>query len=350
MASYRANRTELSDLLGGGQRESLLAGAPTSATAAAGEPPGGIDVERCISSLSEARSPRSPKGLFFPAAESMGQYGAQAEAGVAVETSQRVVYGIRACELRAWRYLDEVLLNGEFEDPSFRERRESTAIVSCDCADCTEKCCCTLVGGQPYPKDGFDVNITALERDIFIIEVATPRGEEWLAGKQLTEAAPDQLARRDRLRQEMVERIEQQNAEFDFKAVDDTPLSLPDDDSAAWQQIAADCVECGACTHICPTCHCFYLYDQVLGSEQFERVRNWDSCLLGTYHRMAGGPSMKLTPRPKLSSRLANRILHKFVYSPQQYELLGCVGCGRCSQACLGDIDIRQAVKEVGQK
>jgi len=310
-----------------------------------------MDVEQCVSSLRQPRSVRSPKGLFFPAAESMGQYGSQAQAAVAVETRPRVLFGIRACELRAWRYLDEVLLKGEFEDPSFRQRREATTIVSCDCMDCTDKCCCTLVGGQPYAADGFDANITALQ-DTCIVEVATQRGEQWLdnSGGQLSEATAEQLAQRDKLRQDMVERLQQQNAEFDFTASDDSPLPLPDDDSAAWQQFAADCVECGACTNICPTCHCFYLYDQVLGSQQFERMRNWDSCLLGTYHRMAGGPGMKLTPRPKLSGRLANRVLHKFVYSPGQYGLLGCVGCGRCSQACLGDIDIRQVVKEMGQQ
>ena len=58
---------------------------------------------------------------------------------------------------------------------------------------------------------------------------------------------------------------------------------------------------------------------------------------------------MKLTPRPALSSRLANRVLHKFTYSPQQYELIGCVGCGRCLDACLGAIDIREVVQELGQ-
>jgi ferredoxin len=62
---------------------------------------------------------------------------------------------------------------------------------------------------------------------------------------------------------------------------------------------------------------------------------------------MAGGVNMKLTPRPELRSRLANRILHKYVYSPQQYEMLGCVGCGRCIDACLGAIDIRKVVEDL---
>ena len=32
--------------------------------------------------------------------------------------------------------------------------------------------------------------------------------------------------------------------------------------SKVWQEEAKTCVECGACTKICPTCHCFFLYDQ----------------------------------------------------------------------------------------
>ncbi|HET6430574.1 MAG TPA: 4Fe-4S dicluster domain-containing protein [Phycisphaerae bacterium] len=42
-------------------------------------------------------------------------------------------------------------------------------------------------------------------------------------------------------------------------------------------------------------------------------------------------------------------MLHKFSYSPRQYGLVGCVGCGRCVDACIGAIDIREVVKELGQ-
>jgi len=145
----------------------------------------------------------------------------------------------------------------------------------------------------------------------------------------------------------MTERVRSQNAPFSFSASDGSPPALPEQDDPRWQAFAADCVECAACTNICPTCYCFYLYDQAPQPDLFERVRNWDSCLLGTYHRMAGTPNMKASPRPRLFSRLANRVLHKFVYSPQQVGLLGCVGCGRCVDACLGAIDIRRAVQEL---
>lgn len=301
--------------------------------------------------ISDPRTAQSPKGCFLPAAESVGRYGPAAPGATATERRASVVVGIRSCELKALKYLDKVMLEGEFDDPAYRARREATVLVSCDCVSYTETCFCTLVGERPYPTEGFDVNLTPVEGG-YIAEAATQKGQDWLNASQQTDlvaASEQQLKKRDEIRQAATEAVIRQNARFGFSADDENQPELPNDADPAWQQFAADCVECGACTNICPTCHCFYLYDQVLGREQFERVRNWDSCLLSTYHRMAGGVSMKLTPHPDLFGRLANRVLHKFTYSPQQYGMLGCVGCGRCIDACLGAIDIREVVDKLSK-
>ena len=301
-----------------------------------------------LDGFSQPRAAQSPKGFFLPASESVGTYGSSAAGAVAVGTKPIVLMGVRACELRARNYLDKVMLGGDFNDPGYAERREATTIVSCDCIACAESCFCTLVGGQPYATEGYDVNLTPLEGG-FLVEVATEKGKQWTGGDGLQKTTDQQLSTREKLRNQATEQVRQQNATFKFAADDQSQPKLPEGDDSNWQKFAADCVECAACTNICPTCHCFYLYDHALGPEDFERIRTWDSCLLSTYHRMAGGVNMKLSPRPMLSSRLANRILHKFTYSPQQYGLLGCVGCGRCVEACLGEIDIRGIVQELGQ-
>ncbi len=339
-----------------------------------------VDADSCIAALAQSRSAQSPKGFFLPAAESLGRYGVEARGGresppgdlaraspqaatAVAESQPLVLIGVRACELRARNYLDKVMLEGAFADELYRRRRQSTTIVSCDCVDCTDSCFCTLVGGQPFCSQDYDVNLTPIDGG-YVVEVATDRGRQWLGESRLArlaEATPEQVARRDQLRLSMVERVTRQNAAFHLAASDQSQPKLPNDGHEAWQKFAADCVECGACTHICPTCHCFYLYDQICPPgppsaagegappSRFERIRAWDSCLFSTYDRMAGGVGLKLTPRPHLFSRLANRVLHKFAYSPQQYNLLGCVGCGRCVEACLGSIDIRQVVQELGE-
>jgi len=305
--------------------------------------------ESSLQALRSARPAQSPKGLFLPARESLGRYGKETPAATtAIQTQKVVILGVRACELRARNYLHKVLAEGEFDDQAFRQRSDDTTIISCDCVDCAESCFCTLVGGRPYCTEGFDVNLSPVAGG-FVLQIGSDKGEQLLKGANLDGASPAQLAERDENRKKMTERLERQNQQFTFRSDDKTQPELPEGDDEAWQRFAADCVECAACTNICPTCYCFYLYDQLLGVELFERVRTWDSCLLSSYHRMAGGVHMKLSPRPRLSARLANRVLHKFTYSPQQLELLGCVGCGRCVEACLGAIDIRQVVEDLGK-
>jgi ferredoxin len=308
------------------------------------------DLHKAPAALELPRAAQSGKGFLMPAAETVARYGAGAGPAVAVAEAPVVLVGVRACGLRAWKYLDKVMLEGEFTDPFYRARRERTVIVSCDCADCADTCFCVLVGGKPHveAEAGSDINLS-LVGDGYLAEPMSEKGRQAMASATgaAGQATAEQLAQRDQARRDMLERVKRQNTDFSFWATDEEAPDLPEGDDPAWQKFAADCVECGACTNICPTCYCFYLYDQIAAGKGNNRVRNWDSCLLATYHRMAGGVSMKITPRPELRNRLANRILHKFVYSLQQYGLIGCVGCGRCIDACLGAIDIRRVVEDL---
>ena len=122
-------------------------------------------------------------------------------------------------------------------------------------------------------------------------------------------------------------------------------------ESDMWKEEANTCVECGACNFICPTCHCFFLYDQPQhdSPDHSERQKTWDSCLLSNYAKMAGVGGMKPTPRPEVRSRFENRVRHKFDWMPSNLQLFGCVGCGRCIEACLADLDIRDVFKEFGR-
>jgi len=61
------------------------------------------------------------------------------------------------------------------------------------------------------------------------------------------------------------------------------------------------------------------------------RTRTWDSCQLDEFAMVAGGHDF----RPTRATRQRHRFMRKGVYQTDAYHLLGCVGCGRCAQACL---------------
>ena len=140
-------------------------------------------------------------------------------------------------------------------------------------------------------------------------------------------------------RARLVDDLKRQNAPFE-RSPDYSALRLRE--QAGWRKESTECVGCGACTHICPTCYCLILNDESHAG-QFVKVRSYDSCQWHGYARVAGGA----TPRPKMTDRFRNRYLCKLIYMQGDFGRLGCTGCGRCIDACPGGIDFRSAVKSL---
>jgi sulfhydrogenase subunit beta (sulfur reductase) len=116
-------------------------------------------------------------------------------------------------------------------------------------------------------------------------------------------------------------------------------------ESPFWNRVHEKCIGCGACTFLCPTCHCFDISDEAQGKSG-RRVRSWDSCLFPLYSLETSGHN----PRPSGRERTRQRLMHKFNYFPKNFKKVACVGCGRCILYCPVNFDIRQALKEINAK
>ncbi len=296
----------------------------------------------------------SARSFLYPAKERVAVYPGREvpwEPEVSPEKPS-VLVGARACELRALAILDWVFLEGDFVDPFYKARREALLLVASDCVAFAPSCFCTLLGEKPYPTGGYDLNLSPIEGG-YVVESGSDRGEKAASDYlgSAPEATPEQLEERDRIRKDIEEKLVQQNKEFDTGRTPEqlSELVAQEIEAGGWNPTMAKCVECGACTNICPTCYCFYLYDQEseLSDEAKERVRFWDSCLFADYARMAGVGGMKATPRAAFVSRYRNRFLHKYAWQYQQLGRLGCVGCGRCFEACAGGIDVREVLRDL---
>jgi len=254
----------------------------------------------------------------------------------------RMIAGVKACDLRALALLDQALMNKDFVDPAYAAWRESTVIVSADCTATAPSCHCTLTGGAPYSEAGFDLNLV-WAGDRTLLETGSNKGNALLEliRTSLPVETDDAGLREEAAgrRARLVDDLERQNAAF--KRSSDY-AALRRREQAGWKKESAECVGCGACTHICPTCYCLILNDES-GPGQFVKVRSYDSCQWHGYARVAGGAS----PRPKMTDRFRNRYLCKLVYMPGDFGRLGCTGCGRCIDACPGGIDFRSAVKNL---
>ncbi len=260
---------------------------------------------------------------------------------------QRVIAGVKRCDLQALDLLDTIFLDGDFTDPFYKAARENTLIVTTDCSAPASSCSCVLMGLDPFCEEGFDLNVSEITGGL-VLEAGSRRGRQAIeAYRGRTEdVTAAQLAEREERRRRVREAILQMSGDF-----------LPEEpyedvvkegvDSPVWGKCAEACVGCAACTYICPTCHCFFLYDtpearsKVKG--KYARVRAWDSCQYPAFARVAGGAN----PRKTALARFRHRYLHKFVDVKEAHGMYGCTGCGRCVDVCMGKIDMRKVLWEL---
>ena len=252
------------------------------------------------------------------------------------------IFGLKDCDLRSLEVLDKVFTEEEFEDPFYVRRREKMFIISSDCFEPAESCFCNVLGGRPFARSGFDLNVSQA-KDGFVIESGSQKGEDFIEehSQLFAEAGADLLIEREENRAEAQRQLEQNNSDMKF----DAPIKdivENGQDSDVYDEEAKTCVECQACTRVCPTCHCFYLYD-TKKEDYFGKMKMWDSCMRMAYAEVAGGEN----PRKVLGDRLRHRFMHKFSYFLDRYGIDMCVGCGRCVDAEAGDVDIRTVLKKL---
>jgi ferredoxin len=254
-----------------------------------------------------------------------------------------IVAGVKQCDLNSLVLQDHVFLKGDAEDPFYAFHRNNTTIISSDCTFAKETCFCLAMSGRPYPLENFDINLSQAD-GYFLAEIGTEKGVAMVSDyRTFFRPAKDRdLDGRERARENVCRQvkgfIEKRNTP-DEQAVRGC-VKRHYDNLPMWQDFASTCVECGACNLVCPTCHCFLLFDE-RSKHRVGRSRTWDACLYKTFARVAGGAN----PRKHLYERLRNRFDKKFAFFPEILDYTACTGCGRCIDACPGDIDLREILK-----
>lgn len=264
-----------------------------------------------------------------------------------VDISQKkpiAIIGAKACNLHSLKIQDYVFIQGDFKDPVYMKARENALIVSADCTSFKDVCFCLAMGVEPFPNEGFDLNFSAAD-DGYLVKVGSKKGKAVIENnKGLFRERSDKVEEVEKHKKEFhkalsksIEAMGMPEADLHFRNVD------KGFDSEVWNKEGARCVECGACNLGCPTCHCFLLYDSG-NKDDFERLKVWDSCLYKKFAEVAGGAN----PRKYRAERLRNRFIKKFVFFKNVLDIYACTGCGRCIEACMGKIDIREVLKELG--
>jgi ferredoxin len=290
---------------------------------------------------------RPAKAFVFPQREVLYRF--RQESGKAPELTETlpasaptVVFGVRPCDGRAMVRNDKVFTCG-FNDPYYQARRDQVVFVGLACnAPPSQNCFCLSVGGSPHSEDGLDVLMTELD-GCYHVQAITAKGKEIVEGcaalfdksqaadgKAVAKTHADADARPQRKLASMEKIAAGLKEQFD---------------SPKWDELARACIGCGACTYLCPSCHCFDINDEITGSAPLtgERVRTWDNCQFPDFTMHSSGHN----PRHDTGARLRQRVSHKLLYFVENHNIQQCTGCGRCISHCPVGIDIVRVATEV---
>ncbi len=253
----------------------------------------------------------------------------------ALNPQPTVVYGIRPCDAAAFATLHEVFTR-DYVDDLFMERWEKTTFISVSCVKADAYCFCTSVGGGPGNTLGSDILLTPLADGNFLVELITEKGKVLVA--QVDGLFSDSASNIDK-----ESALAQLPPRFDGNTLK-AKIEATFENESLWAQQAMRCIACGACAYVCPTCQCFDIQDERFGS-QGKRLRCWDSCCFPAFTLHTSGHN----PRHNQTQRWRQRLMHKFSYEPDNLQVPGCVGCGRCSRACPTDMNILTHLLEIAE-
>ena len=248
---------------------------------------------------------------------------------------KRAFFGIRSCELHAIGVQDRVFIESDFADPHYAQRRSDLIFIAVNCTRSADTCFCTSLDTGPKAKSGFDLSITEVldNGHYFILESGSDIGDEIVRELALNPASDEQVS----LSQRAIENAAQQKRKLNVSGIKET-IYKNLEHQQFWEDIADRCLNCANCTMVCPTCFCSTVEDRTdLAGSVNERVRQWDSCFNLSHSHIAGG-----SVRVSSESRYRQWFSHKLASWQDQFDTLGCTGCGRCITWCPVGIDITE--------
>ncbi len=335
MGDYKFAKDKLAEVL------SSLGDYQVFAPALAGDVVRFLEVEDPAAvTLEYPNSTVPPKELMFPETESLFKYrlgDTELDPSVPDAGAKRLVFGIRPCDAMAYTIVDN-LFSWDFTDPYFLNRRENTTLVGFACGDPCANCFCPSMGGAPASEKGLDALMFDLG-DTFYVKTLTDKGEAFAKAAGLEAGGDSEVKAAEKQAEEALGKVRRS---IDTAGIPEHLPSLYD--HPFWEQFSDRCLSCGICTFLCPTCHCFDIQDE---AEAFNarRARMWDTCMFAEYTVHTSGHN----PRPTRKERTRNRISHKYSYFPEKFDVIACVGCGRCINNCPVNIDLLDVLEKSKQ-
>ena len=292
--------------------------------------------------------PHSWKKFLHPPSEKLWE-AKRDEHGFAIiqaaeEPVKTAFIGVRPCELQALAIHDKVFTEGPHINPLYQQRRQNLFVVAVNCVRPGGTCFCASLKTGPKATSGFDLALTEIlesDRHYFVVEVGSKAGARMLSELPVKDASQTEIEAADK---KLAQSAAKMSRSLDTEGLKE--LLYRSFDDPHWEEVAKRCLSCGNCTMVCPTCFCVNVEDTTdISGQNAERWSRWDSCHTKDLSYIHGG-----SIRSSAASRYRQWMIHKLAYWYDQFDVHGCVGCGRCITWCPAGIDITEEARAIREK
>src|SRR3989344_221211 len=258
------------------------------------------------------------KEYFFKKEETLFSFKGNKIEAPKLETPKRAFFGIRRCDLNGIHHQDKAF--ELVKDPYYKAARENSFLIGYHCNTAPSPYCFC---GSLELVDFYDLMVYD-RKDHFLIEIGSKKGEALVKKYKRYFSASDKVITKEEKVIPGADRLDKKDISKFY-------------DNPDWEKGVSQCLSCGACTALCPTCYCFDIKDEVKAKnpKEGERKRSWSSCQVPEFTKVSGGHVF----REKREERFKHRIYHQLEYFKEKNGVNLCVGCGRCIQGCPTRID-----------
>ncbi len=295
--------------------------------------PKGTDLIRYgeISDMAEIvhneKSHFSPKEVFYPISQTMFYFKEDTCTQKELDDDKGILLFLRPCDINAIRRLDKIFLNNGQPDLYYSRMRSKLKLVMLECRESFDNCFCVSMGSNVAQDYSAAVRIDDI---CALMEIRDEELLPYFCDEVPIEFTPEYV--KENPRTARLPQVKDRDALGKICKLD------------YWNKYDEECIACGGCNTVCPTCSCFdtvdVIYDET--SRDGERRRVWSSCMLRDFTQTAGGGMARKTQ----GANMRFKVLHKVYDYNQRFggsEHM-CVGCGRCIDRCPKGIDYLDAV------
>ncbi|MCM2323471.1 MAG: 4Fe-4S dicluster domain-containing protein [Oligoflexia bacterium] len=275
-----------------------------------------------------------PKAVFFPPVQKLLEFGPNGVKSC-INPREQVLLGVHFYDVKAFDQLDK-LFNDKFPDNNYLANRRATTVIASSVQTVSKHAFWGSFGKDVKAK-GHDGFLTKVQGG-YVYETFSQKGEALLKHGKFGNASTDQVSAAKRENDAAMDKCQEKVTFTPAEISTKTRASFSNNEM--WKELSKDCFSCGSCNIVCPTCYCFDVQDK-WGLDQVsgERYRTWDACLTEDFAKVSlGGAGGHENFREAGAQRFRHRAMRKLTYLNEKLGGPACIGCGRCTSACVPNI------------